>query len=103
MQNDITCEVVTRTIKGREFKLQLDFHAFAALEQLTGRNFLDPKALEDLNITNLTAVFWAGIARTGDGITLQEVRNLGFKYAPEMLEAVRAAWRASNEVPEPVE
>lgn len=99
--NVFTCPTVTRKIAGQDFTLRMDFNALALAEQLSRANLLDDRAWSDMTVSTLTALFWASIVQGGHSdVTLTQVRALGYKHAAEMVDAVRAAWRAVNELPE---
>ena len=95
-----TCPVVKCRVGVRAFSLRMDFNAIAQAEQITGRSFLDEKMWEDMNVSAVTALFWACAVEGGDTrLTLAEVRGYSFKQLPEMVDGCRAAWRAVNELP----
>lgn len=98
------CPIVDFTLKvngkDRVFRLQLNFAALALAEQMTGLNYLDPQQWSPLNITSMTAVFWAAAQQTDSDLQLLDIRKLGMKHAPAMLAACRKAWLQSNEAAE---
>lgn len=97
---DITCPTITQKVAGKDFALRMDFNALVLAEKTTGSNFLDPKIWQDMNVTDITALFWACSAQTDPKLTLSAVRSLGYKHATDITAACQKAWRAVNEIPE---
>jgi hypothetical protein len=111
------CPTIKRVIGGRGFTLRLDFNAITKAEELTGKNFLDPRFWNSLDVRTVTALFFACVfaealekhdrneakamkylAETNS--TLTDVRSYGPPQLDTMVEACMAAWQAVNDVPE---
>jgi hypothetical protein len=97
-----TCPSIKAKVSGKEYELRMDFNAVSAAERLTGKNLLDAEIWRDMDASTVTALFWACAIQCGEQnkITLNDVRSGTFKHATEMIDAVRKAWRAANDVPE---
>lgn len=95
-----TCPSVKREVAGKTVELRLDFNAVALVEQMTGKNLLDAEIWREMDTTTITAVYWAAAVQCNPKATLSDVRAGGFKDAAEMVQAVRAAWKASSGAPE---
>lgn len=98
-----TCKSITTDIAGEKVELRMDFNALAMVEKMTGKNLLDQKIWEDMDVTTMTILFYACAVQCNGKLTLQDIRGFGFKYATEMMEAVRAAWRAALDAPAEVQ
>jgi hypothetical protein len=96
----IGCASVTCEFAGRKFDLRMDFNAITLAEKLTGRNLLDSEAWSNLDTGTVTSVFFACAFQTDPRLTINDVRSLGFKHSGDIVQAVRAAWKASNDTPE---
>jgi hypothetical protein len=111
------CPTIKRIIGGRGFTLRLDFNAITKAEELTGKNFLDGRFWNELDVRCVTALFYACVfadalekhdnnearavkhlAETNS--TLTDVRGFGPPQLAEMVEACKDAWQAVNDVPE---
>lgn len=100
LSQPFTCPSVTRKVGDKEVTLRMDFDAISAAEQITGKNLLDEKVWADMDARTLTAVYWAAAKHADPTLSLGAVRAASFKEMPEMIQAIRAAWRASNDMPE---
>jgi|SRR5581483_6144728 len=95
-----TCKTITRKVGGREYQLQMNCAALQRAEELTGQNFLDEKLWADMNVTCMTALFFASAVQGGEKISLEDVRSLPPSHLADVVDACREAWAAANEVPE---
>lgn len=111
------CPTIKRVIGGRGFTLRLDFNAITKAEELTGKNFLDPRFWNQLDVRTVTALFFACVfaevlnqhenneAKTTKHLaetncTLTDLRSFGPPQLEEMVGACMDAWKAVNDVPE---
>lgn len=108
---------IKQTVAGREYNLRLDFNAIGKAEELTGKNFLDGRFWNALDVRSVTALFFACVfahflhVRQGDEVkalqdcqaakaTLYDIRSLGPNSMDELVTACNEAWKATTEVPE---
>lgn len=95
----MTCATITRKIGGKTYILCMDMSALHVAETLTGCNFLDGQAWESLNITCITALFFATACAADRNLKLSDIRALPPRLAPDLVIACKDAWQAANDVP----
>lgn len=78
----------------------MDLNACDRAEKLLGKSFLSDGFWDDLSTGAITAIFWACITETSPDTTITSLRQWPLKAIGEMSEAVRAAFRVANDIPE---
>jgi len=75
----------------------IDFNALALMEERTGRNILDPRSFEDVNMRTMRTIIHCALRHEDDTLTEHDVGALiSPTNLPYVMTRLSEAWRATN-------
>ncbi len=89
--------MVKVTLAGNEYKLKFTLNSMIKFEEETGKQIMEPGALDNMNMKELRVMLWACIKSDEKQLTLDEVGEMiELDQLTEITEALTQAFEVST-------